>query len=85
MRQRVVRVRGRTYRLDLAYEEERVAVEMDGWTYHGPRAKREEDTRRDTAVASIGWLTLRYSHQRLHGDVPGCRRDTLATLAARRH
>lgn len=39
--------------------------------------------RRDAALASIGWLTLRYSHERLHRDVAGCRRDTLAALAAR--
>lgn len=84
VRQRVVRVGSRTYRLDLAYDEERVAVELDGDRYHSSRQQRERDRRRDAALASIGWVTLRYSHERLHRDVDGCRRDTLATLESRR-
>jgi very-short-patch-repair endonuclease len=39
---------------------------------------------RDAALASIGWLTLRFSHDRLHDDRAGCVRDALAVLAARR-
>jgi very-short-patch-repair endonuclease len=84
VRQKVVRVNGREYRLDLAYEEERVAVELDGERYHSSRDQRERDRRRDAALATIDWLTLRYSHERLHGDVHGCRQDTLATLGVRR-
>lgn len=83
-RQKVVHVGGRAFRLDLAYDEERVAVELDGYRYHSSREQRERDMRRDAALASIGWLTLRFSHERLHNDVAGCRRDTLTTLAARR-
>lgn len=83
-RQRVLRVRGETYRVDLAYDDERVAVELDGDRFHSTPAQRERDRRRDAALASIGWLTLRFSHARLHDDVAGCRRDTLATLARRR-
>jgi very-short-patch-repair endonuclease len=82
-RQKWVTVRGRRYRLDLAYEQERVAVEMDGDRYHSTSAQRENDRRRDSALAAAGWLTLRFSHERLHLDVAGCRRETLATLAAR--
>jgi very-short-patch-repair endonuclease len=83
-RQKVVQVHGRTFRLDLAYEDERVAVELDGYRYHSGRDQRERDMRRDAALASVGWLTLRFSHERLHDDIAGCRRDTLTTLAARR-
>lgn len=73
------------FRADLGYEAERVAVELDGARYHSSREQRERDTRRDAAFASIDWLTLRFSHHRLHTDVRGCRRDTLATLEARRY
>ena len=83
-RQKWITVRGRKYRLDQAYDEERVVVELDGAAYHSSPKQRERDTRRDAALATIGWLTLRYSHSRLHFDRDGCRRDTLATLAARR-
>jgi very-short-patch-repair endonuclease len=84
VRQKVVHVNGREYRLDLAYEAERVAVELDGERYHSSREQRERDRRRDSALATIDWLTLRYSHERLHLDVRGCRRDTSQTLASRR-
>jgi very-short-patch-repair endonuclease len=84
-RQKVIRAGDASYRLDIAYDQERVAVELDGERYHGTREQRERDRRRDAALASIDWVTLRFSHARLHGDVAGCRRDTLRTLAARRH
>lgn len=83
VRQKAFDVNGTSYRADLAYENERVAVELDGYAYHSTRDHRERDMRRDAALASIGWLTLRFSHERLHRDVAGCRRDTLAALAAR--
>lgn len=84
VRQLDVVAAGRRYRLDLGYEQERVAVELDGYGFHSTREQRERDMRRDTALAAIDWVTLRFSHQRLHSDVAGCRRDTLTTLAARR-
>lgn len=83
-RQKVIRVGGRTYRLDMAYDEERLAVELDGAAYHNSREQRERDMRRDLDLATIGWQTLRYSHLRLTNDVEGCRRDTLAVRASRR-
>jgi len=84
VRQRWIRVAGRSYVLDLAYEAERVCVELDGDAFHSTREQRERDRRRDAALASIGWLTLRFTYRRLHDDVAGCRHDTLATLASRR-
>jgi very-short-patch-repair endonuclease len=84
VRQKVVQVQGRYYRLDVAFDAERVAIELDGYRFHSTREQRERDMQRDAALASIDWLTLRYSHERLHADAAGCRRDTLPTLAARR-
>jgi len=70
--------------LDVAYEEERLAVELDGRKYHADAARWEKDIARDLAVATSGWQTIRLSHDRLHSDVDGCRRDVLAVRAARR-
>lgn len=83
-RQKVVRVGDRIYRLDMAYEEERLAVELDGSAYHFGRAQRERDMRRDLDLATIDWQTVRFSHHRLTRDVDGCRRDTLAVRESRR-
>jgi len=82
--QRWIQAWGRRYRLDRAYEDERVAVEMDGDTYHSTREQRERDRRRDSALGSIDWLTLRFSRDRMFKDIAGVRAETLATLAARR-
>jgi very-short-patch-repair endonuclease len=84
VRQKLITIDGHNYRLDLAFEAERVAIELDGYRFHSTRQQRERDMRRDAALASVDWVTLRYSHERLHTDVRGCRRDTLATLEARR-
>lgn len=83
-RQLWVRTPSGTFRVDVGYEAERVAVELDGARFHSSREQRERDMCRDAAFASIDWVTLRFSHGRLHDDIGGCQRDTLATLAARR-
>jgi very-short-patch-repair endonuclease len=83
-RRKWIQARGRWYRLDLAYEAEKVAIELDGARYHVGKGRWELDRRRDAALASIGWLTLRFSHDRLHYEVRQCQAETLATLAARR-
>jgi very-short-patch-repair endonuclease len=84
VRQRVVRAGQRTYRLDMAYEEECVAVELDGQAYHSSVEQWESDIARDLDLTTAGWQTIRLSHQRLVGDVDGCRRAVAAVLSARR-
>lgn len=83
-RQVTVTVRGRRYRLDMAYEAQRVAVELDGRAFHASPVQWERDIERDAALATIGWQTIRLSHRRLTTDVDGCRRDVLRALEARR-
>ncbi|MBV9592182.1 MAG: DUF559 domain-containing protein [Actinobacteria bacterium] len=82
--QYAIEVRGRKYRIDLAFVAEKVAVELDGAAFHGSIEQRERDLRRDAALASIGWLTLRFSYERLHRDVAGVRRDVRGVLAGRK-
>ena len=84
VRQRWFVVQRRRYRADLAYELECVIVELDGAGAHSTRAQRERVMQRDAALATMGWVTIRLSHWRLHNDVEGCRRDLLAVLARRR-
>jgi hypothetical protein len=70
-------------RLDAAYPEARVAVELDGAAFHGSRTARERDLRRDSALAALGWIVLRFSYARLMADPEGCRME-IATVVARR-
>jgi len=73
-----------TIYLDRYFEEERLAVEMDGAAFHGSPGQRERDIRRDAALAAKGIQVVRFSHQRLYADPEGVRRELLAILAARR-
>ncbi|HET7310840.1 MAG TPA: DUF559 domain-containing protein [Mycobacteriales bacterium] len=74
---------GRIY-LDRYYEEEMVDVEMDGAAYHGAPGQRERDLRRDAALARLGILVVRYSHQRLHGHPERVIDELVETLRIRR-
>jgi very-short-patch-repair endonuclease len=70
--------------LDAAVPALEVVVELDGAAFHGSAADRERDTRRDVALAALGWVVLRFSHRRLTTDPEGCRREILAVCAAHR-
>ncbi|WP_158657508.1 endonuclease domain-containing protein [Blastococcus saxobsidens] len=74
---------GRRVHLDAAWPAARVAVELDGAAFHGSRKQRERDLRRDTALAALGWVVLRFSYARLMSDPEGCRREIVAVVSAR--
>ena len=81
--QRPVAVDGTTFLLDAACEASMLAVEMDGAAWHGSKAQRERDIRRDALLAAAGWQTLRFSYTRLMGSPIVCRQEILAVHAAR--
>ena len=74
---------GRWVHLDAAYPDALVAVELDGADFHGSREARERDLRRDSALAALGWVVLRFSYARLIADPEGCRRE-IVTVVLRR-
>lgn len=74
---------GRIY-LDRYYDEEKLAVELDGAAYHGEPGQRERDLRRDAALAALGIQTVRFSHPRLHGAADAVRAEVREILAIRR-
>ena len=78
VQQRRVSVGAETFVLDAACEESMLAVEMDGAAWHGSRARREADIRRDSLLATVGWQTLRFSYSRMTGSPEACRRDIRA-------
>jgi very-short-patch-repair endonuclease len=52
---------GFSYRVDFAYPDVRVVIEVDGWRYHAQRAAFEADRRRDAMLQSAGWVVLRFT------------------------
>jgi very-short-patch-repair endonuclease len=84
VQQRRIAVGPERFALDAAYDDVKLAVEMDGAAWHGSREQRERDIRRDALLATIGWQTLRFGYRRLTTAPDGCRRDILAAYNARR-
>jgi len=74
---------GRHVDLDAAYVRARVGVELDGDRWHSSRQARERDRRKDTALAALGWVSLRYSYHRLTGEPVSCQRE-IETVVRRR-
>jgi hypothetical protein len=58
VQQHQVVVRRRLYLLDLAYPEQKVAIEYDSWEHHGNRDAFDRDSRRRAALSLEGWAYL---------------------------
>ena len=54
-------IAGRRFRLDVAFPEHRLDVEVDGWAYHRSKERRDRDIERDNLLTQAGWRVLRFS------------------------
>jgi hypothetical protein len=52
-------------RLDFAWLEEKVAVEMDGFRYHATPDAYSRDRDRDLALGQLGWIVIRITPSQL--------------------
>lgn len=66
-------IQGRKFRIDIAFVEEALAIELDGWQWH---AKYLEDFKRDRRRQNLlvihGWRVLRFTAEDIHHDLEGC-------------
>jgi REase_MTES_1575 len=53
---------GRPLRIDAAWPEVKVAVELDGAAFHSSKDAWQRTLRRDAALAALGWVVLRFSY-----------------------
>lgn len=83
-RQVPIRAGGRGYILDLLAVAERVNFELDGAAFHGDAIQRENDLRRDAALATRGILVVRFSYSRLMSEPDAVRREVISILSTRR-
>lgn len=66
---RQVRIRftsGRTARVDFAYPDERIAIEIDGHGTHSTRRQRQRDNDRDASFRLVDWFPLRLTGDDIH-------------------
>jgi very-short-patch-repair endonuclease len=51
----------RRCRIDLAYPDSKIAIEVDSWEYHGSRTAFDEDRARANDLVVAGWRVLRFT------------------------
>lgn len=54
------------YRLDFAFPDEKIAIEIDGHDYHKEVEQRSADAKRDRDLLKEGWATLRFTGSDVH-------------------
>jgi very-short-patch-repair endonuclease len=65
VRQHRVTVNGKNYRLDVAYPDEMLAIEGDGFGVHSERERFETDRERQNALVLMGWRPLRFTWRQI--------------------
>jgi len=66
--QHPVRVAGRTYYIDFAYPDLRLAIEVDGYDKRRSRRSLDDDARRANHLTLAGWTILRFTWARVVHD-----------------
>jgi predicted transcriptional regulator of viral defense system len=59
--QHQVTLSGRRCRIDLAYPELKMAIEVDGWDHHRTRTAFDADRARENDLVAEGWRVLRFT------------------------
>ncbi len=72
--QREISVEGKTYRVDYAIEgvSRRIAVELDGFAYHGDRTAFTYDRLRQNDLQAADWTVIRFSYDAVRQDTARC-------------
>jgi hypothetical protein len=70
-------------KLDRAWPEAKLAVELDGARYHTSAEDRRRDLARDRELAAIGWVVLRFTYADILRDPDGVRAKVLEVYLTR--
>lgn len=66
-------VPGRKYRVDIAVPESMLAIEVDGWEWHGKhKGDFQRDRERQNLLTIHGWRILRFTAKDIRQDLAGC-------------
>lgn len=73
-------LRGGFVEVDCLWEEQRLAVELDGRRFHGTARSFESDRRRDRLLLAEGWRTMRITWRQLREEPASLAADLLKAL-----
>lgn len=69
-----------SYKLDLAYPEMKIAIEVDG-SSHCALANKEKDAKKQAFLESLGWRVLRFTNAEVRTDLDRCVRTILSSTS----
>lgn len=79
-------INGRKFRIDIAFPDERVAIEVDGFAFHGRHlGVFNTDRERGNLLTQHGWLILHYTIRRIRNDMFSVLAEIHETLERVRH
>lgn len=81
IQQHRVHIAPKRFRLDLAYPDHMLGIELDGWDPHGVRSAFDDDRARDALLATAGWQVVHFTSNTI-GDIADRVGTLLATRAA---
>jgi very-short-patch-repair endonuclease len=64
------------YKIDVAFPDEKVAIETDGWAFHSDQEDFQNDRERQNKLIMLGWKVLRFTWL----DLTGYRQRVLAEI-----
>lgn len=65
-------VPGFRYRVDFAFPDEKIAVELDGYEYHNSKEQFTNDRKRQREMELVGWRFIRFSGSEVYKDTDAC-------------
>lgn len=75
-------VPGRKFRLDIAIPSEHLAIEVDGWEFHGRfLADFTKDRARQNLLTIHSWRILRFTAGQIRKDTARCMESIVAAIA----
>jgi hypothetical protein len=69
VQQHRVVLNGKRCRIDLAYPELKIAIELQGWEWHGGRESFDDDKARMSELTAIGWRGLEITSRHAPEDI----------------
>ena len=69
-----------SYKVDIANEILKVAIEVDGKSHKLPDRK-EQDQKKTELLESLGWTVLRFWNEEVTNDLTGCVQTVLSTIS----
>lgn len=76
-----ITLNGQRRRIDLAYPELKIAIELLGWEWHGGRAAFDADHARSNELVSVGYRLLQFTSETSDEDMVRFVTDTRAIAA----